>query len=112
MSEQRTTLWISLVFNDLRGMRGSYAIKNIEDYLPGLSKLYDHKMTRIEKEETKYRQHCWDILMAASLAYRPLSLSELAVLVPWSAKSDPYTIAKKCDSFLTTKEETVNLSHK
>lgn len=104
-------LWVSLVFSDLRSVRGSYAVRSISDYPSGLSMLYDHKMRRIEYEETKHQQHCKDVLVATLLAYRPLSLDELAVLVPWAADTDPYTVVEKCNSFLTVAGETVNLIH-
>jgi N-terminal domain of NWD NACHT-NTPase/NACHT domain/WD domain, G-beta repeat len=105
-------LWMSLVFKDLKTMRGQSAVKKIKDYPHSLSRLYDHKMTRIENAETKHSQHCRDVLVATSLAYRPLSLSELAVLVPWSEEIDPCTIVEECESFLTIREETVSLIHK
>jgi hypothetical protein len=105
-------LWMSLVFKDLKTMRGQYAVGTIKAYPPGLSKLYDHKMDRIENAETKHLQHCKDVLVATSLAYRPLSLSELAVLVPWSEEIDPCTIIEECESLLTIREETVSLIHK
>lgn len=104
-------LWVSLVFRDLRSVRGSYAIRTISDYPSGLSMLYDHKMSRIEGEETKHLQHCKDVLVATLLAYRPLSLDELAVLVPWAADTDPYTIVEKCSSFLAIARGTVNVVH-
>jgi hypothetical protein len=92
-------------------MRGQYAVQNVKGYPLGLPKLYDHKMTRIENEK-KHPQHCKDVLVATFLAYRPLSLSELAVLIPWSKETDPYMIVEECESFLTIREETVSLIHK
>jgi hypothetical protein len=105
-------LWVSLVFRDIQGMRGRYAAKNIKNYPPGLSKLYDHKMPRIENVQSEHLQPCKDVLAVASLAYRPLSLSELAILACLSDDTDPWMIVEKCDSFLTIKEETVYLVHK
>jgi hypothetical protein len=105
-------LWMSLVFKDLKTMRGKYALRILKDYPHGLSQLYDHKMTRIESAKTKHPQHCKDVLEAIFLAYRPLSLSELAVLVPWSEETDPQTIVGECESFLSIREETVSLIHK
>jgi N-terminal domain of NWD NACHT-NTPase/NACHT domain len=105
-------LWMSLVFKDLQSMRGQYAIKKIKDYPPGLERLYDHKMIIIKNMETKHRQQCRDVLEVISLAYRPLSLSELAVLVPWSEEIDPGTIVEECDSFLTIRKEMVSPNHK
>jgi hypothetical protein len=105
-------LWMYLVFKDLKTMRGNYGVNKIKDYPPGLAKLYDHKMSIIENVETKHRQQCRDVLVVTSLAYRPLSLSELAVLVPWSEEIDPCTIVEECDSFLTIRKEMVSLHHK
>ena len=110
---QNNFLWMHLVFKDLNDMTGPDAIQSIENYPAGLSELYDHKMTRIERANTKYQQHCWDFLIAISLAYRlPLSLSELAIFVPLQRKTDLPKIVKECGSFLTTKEKTVNVIHK
>jgi hypothetical protein len=105
-------LWISAVFKDLKTIRGPSAVQKVKDYPRGLPKLYYHKMTRIEN--AKHPQHCRDVLVATSLAYRPLTLSELAVLVPLSEETDLYTIVDECDSFLTIREETetVSLIHK
>jgi hypothetical protein len=48
--------------------------------------------------------------VATSLAYRLLSLSELAVLAGLLPEIDnPQTIVKKCSSFLITKENKVYL---
>jgi hypothetical protein len=70
-------------------------------------------MSKIEMKAMEQRQRCWDVLLAASLAHRlPLSLSELAVLVPWSGETDPYMVVRECESFLTTEGETVKVSHK
>jgi hypothetical protein len=49
--------------------------------------------------------------VAISLTYRPLSLSELAVLASMEPKIKPERIVEKCCSFLTTRENTVNLIH-
>ncbi|RMZ90111.1 hypothetical protein DV736_g2663, partial [Chaetothyriales sp. CBS 134916] len=111
-------LWVSLVFNDIKDTRGWYALQKIRSYPSGLSKLYDHKITKLNDMKTEDRQHCCDVLMAASLAYNlPLSLSELAVLVPWSAKTDPFKVVSDCNYFLTIKThtkhgKTVDVIHK
>ena len=74
------------------------------------SELYNHMMTRIKREKGKDLQHCKDVLVATSLAYRPLSLSELAVLAGLSP-TITQTIVEKCGSFLTIKDNTVYLIH-
>jgi hypothetical protein len=68
-------------------------------------------MTRIENGKMSDPQYCKNVLVATSLAYRPLSLSELTVLAGLPPKIKPQSIVKKCCSFLTTKENTVYLIH-
>jgi hypothetical protein len=68
-------------------------------------------MTRIEHESEIDQQRCKNVLVALSLVYRPLSLSELAVLAGLEPKIKPERIVEKCRLFLTTGENTVNLIH-
>lgn len=56
-------------------------------------------------------QYCKNVLVVTSLAYRPLSLSELALLAGLGPEIDPQTIVEECGSFLTTKENTIYLIH-
>lgn len=110
---QNNFLWMHLIFKELEETDGKFAKQRIQDYPPGLSELYDYKITRIEKVRMKYQQYCWDFLMVISLARRlPLSLSELAPLVPLSPGTVPRLIIKECGSFLTIEEELVNVTHK
>ncbi|EAU29406.1 predicted protein [Aspergillus terreus NIH2624] len=105
-------LWLSLVFNELRRMRGNWAVRSIKNFPSGLELLYDQKMSKIMAANPTLRQRCWDVLMVISLAYNlPLFLSELAQLVPWSNSVDPFTIVRECGSFLTTKDEAINVVH-
>ena len=104
-------LWIHLVFQDLTDIPGSLAGEIIKDYLPGLSDLYKHKISKIQNEGPDSQKRCWDILFAVSFAYRPISLCELAALVTQSL-SDLYKAVKKCDSFLTLGGESVSTIHK
>jgi hypothetical protein len=106
-----TFLWVALVFKELDSVDGSYAVEIIEMIPPGLSELYDHMMTRIENGKMRDPHYCKNVLVATSLAYRPLSLSELAILAGLPPKINPQTIVVKCGSFLTTKEKTVYLIH-
>jgi hypothetical protein len=117
---EKTFLWVALVFKaldeedeDLNPVHGSYAPEIVKEIPPGLSDLYDHMMTRIEKGKRRDPQYCKNVLLAATLAYRPLSLRELAVLAGLRPKSDPepQTIVNQCGSFLATNEETVSLIH-
>jgi hypothetical protein len=106
-----TFLWVALVFKALDSVEGWDAVDIIKKIPPGLSKLYDHMMTRIEDGNEENRQRCKNVLVVTSLAYRPLSLPELTVLAGLLPKVNPETIVKKCGSFLTIKKKTVYLIH-
>ncbi|KAK9769765.1 putative NACHT domain-containing protein [Seiridium cardinale] len=105
-------LWVYLVFQDLQEMRGPWALQNIQDYPSGLSKLYDVKFERIESKEMAHLTYCKDVLLIMSIAYRPLAISELVMLCPWSAELDPYAFVRKCGAFLSVEEDIVSVSHK
>jgi hypothetical protein len=103
-------LWVALVFKRLEKVHGQLALENIKDMPPGLSELYDHMMTRIEKVEMIHPPDCKKVLMAISLAYRRLTLPELAVLASLRLEITQ-TAVEECGSFLTTTENTVSLIH-
>src|SRR5271155_5503029 len=106
-----TFLWVALVFKELDSVDGWDAVEIIEKIPPGLSELYDHMITRVENGKMRDPQYCENVLVATSLAYRPLSLSELGILAGLPPKINPQTIVVKCGLFLTTKEKTVYLIH-
>ncbi|KAK5989962.1 Vegetative incompatibility protein HET-E-1 [Cladobotryum mycophilum] len=81
-----TFLWVALVFKKLEKINAWDAIKTIEK-IP------------------------LDVLVATSLAYRPLSLPELSVLAGLSTDVDVKIIVEECGSFLTISGETVYLIH-
>ncbi|RYP73127.1 hypothetical protein DL769_004288 [Monosporascus sp. CRB-8-3] len=113
-----TFLWVALVFKeldagveDLNPVHGAYALEIIKEIPPGLSKLYNHMLTKIEKGTRSDPQYCKNALVAIVLTYRPLTLSELAVLAGLPSNMHPRTVVKKCGSFLTIKQQTVYLIH-
>jgi hypothetical protein len=115
---ENTFLWVALVFKELDAedgslnhVHGTYAVEIIKEIPSGLSKLYNHMMARIEKGMRRDPQYCKGVLAVATLALRPLSLSELAVLAGMPRNMDPRTIVRKCGSFLMTRGETVFLIH-
>ncbi|KAH0555896.1 hypothetical protein GP486_006161, partial [Trichoglossum hirsutum] len=115
---ENTFLWVSLAFRELDRadrngipVHGMYAFDIIERLPSGLSELYGHIMARVEEGIERDPQYCKNVLVATVLAYRPLTLSELVVLADLPPGMDPRTIVKKCGSFLTVSEDTVNLIH-
>lgn len=103
-------LWVALAFKVLDTVHGHSAVKRIREIPPGLSKLYDHMMTRIESGELLDPQDCKTVLAATTLSFRPLSLYELAALVDLPLDVAE-TAIEMCGSFLTVIGEKVNLIH-
>ncbi|KAL4928092.1 WD40 repeat domain-containing protein [Aspergillus undulatus] len=77
----------------------------------GLDKLYDDLMNKIEKEQESSVQFCKNVLVAACLAHRPLSLPEVGVCAGLPARVPAAVIAGKYGSFLVTRDDTVYPIH-
>lgn len=114
---ENTFLWVALVFKELDKedgyqivVDGMYALDIVRETPSGLSQLYDYMMDKIERGVRKDCEYCKNVLVAATLAFRPLTLSELRVLAQLP-DSIPATIVRKCGSFLTVQNETVYLIH-
>ncbi|RYP60388.1 hypothetical protein DL771_010531 [Monosporascus sp. 5C6A] len=107
---ENTFLWVALAFKVLGTVHGRYAAKRITEMPPGLSELYDHMMNRIEAGQMIEPQDCKTVLVVTSLAFRPLSISELSVLadLPLDVAE---TAIEMCGSFLTITKGTVSLIH-
>ncbi|CAG8363197.1 unnamed protein product [Penicillium salamii] len=115
---ENTFLWVALMFKELDAgyeslnpVHGAYALEIVRNIPSGLSKVYDHIMKRIEAGVWKDPTYCKAVLMAVYLAFRPLDLSELAILADIPLKMSPRSIVQKCGSFLTIKKDTVFLVH-
>lgn len=90
-----TFLWVALVFKELDEVEGYDAVEIIQKIPPDLSEVYDHIMTRIENGKMNDPQYCKNVLVATSLAYRPLSLPELAVLARLPSKVKPQMVVER-----------------
>ncbi|EAW20787.1 NACHT and WD40 domain protein [Aspergillus fischeri NRRL 181] len=106
-----TFLWVALAFKELDGVDGWDAVETIQRIPSGLSNVYELIMAQIEKGSPENQKRCKNILVAVILAYRTLSLPELAVLAGLQPKINPRTIVEKCGSFLTISGQTVSLIH-
>ncbi|GFF84756.1 vegetative incompatibility protein HET-E-1 [Aspergillus udagawae] len=106
-----TFLWVALAFKELNGVDGWDAVETIQRIPSGLSNVYELIMAQIEKGSPENQKRCKNILVAVVLAYRTLSLPELAVLAGLHPKINPRTIVEKCGSFLTMSGQTVSLIH-
>ncbi|EHK47241.1 hypothetical protein TRIATDRAFT_217787 [Trichoderma atroviride IMI 206040] len=114
---ENTFLWVALVFKELDKedgfqivVDGMYALDIVGETPSGLSQLYDYIMNKIEKGLRQDCKFCKNVLVAATLAFRPLALSELRVLAQLP-DNVPATIIRKCGSFLVVQDETAYLIH-
>ncbi len=115
---ENTFLWVWFVFKELGKtnkfgkllLNGKDALGKTKEFPAGLSDLYGHIMDMIDGGQVGYPHYCKNVLAAATLALRPLTLSELAILADLPLDM-PQTIVEDCGSFLTVNEETVNLIH-
>ncbi|KAL7919851.1 WD40-repeat-containing domain protein [Trichoderma austrokoningii] len=114
---ENTFLWVALVFKELDKedgyqivVHGMYALEIVRETPSGLSRLYDYMMEKIEKGLRKDCEYCKNVLVATTLAFRPLTLAELRVLAQLP-DSIVAAIVRKCASFLTVQDKTVYLIH-
>ena len=110
-----TFLWVALAFKSLQTknqgiINGHYALERIKEMPPGLMDLYNHLAYRLQEIETVRPQDCKEVLAAAIIAFRPLSLAELASIVDLSPDVTEVAV-EECASFLTMRKNTVSLIH-
>lgn len=105
-----TFLWVALAFKALGKRNGRYAVDIMSEMPSGLSELYEHMMSRIEKSETMEPVDCKKVLKAVFLAFRPLSVSELSTLTGLELGSIQDAV-QECGSFFTRTNDIVNLIH-
>ncbi|KAI0593459.1 NACHT domain-containing protein [Biscogniauxia sp. FL1348] len=111
-----TFLWAALVIQELETTKIWNVLDVLNDMPPGLDKLYERMMSQIRKLGKKDLQFCQQVLSAATLAYRPLLLDEIAVLseLPEEISNNVeyiQEIVAICGSFLTIRDDYVYLVH-
>lgn len=86
-------LWARLVFDQIRGLPSPEAIKESLQGAPqGLDDMLYHVFKRLEVDENMHRSYLCDLLSWVFCAYRPLTISELFVLLHISAGQQCYMI--------------------
>lgn len=106
-----TFLWVAFAFQELEETHGEKALDRIKALPSDLEGFYDHTMDRIENEKVRSAPDCKKLLRTVFLTYRPVTLSELAVLADLNSMSFARKIVKDCRSFLTIREDMVSLIH-
>lgn len=111
-----TFLWVALVAQQLEMIDSWDVLSVIEELPPGLDEIYGRMMVQINQYKRQNPQFCRQVLSAAILVYRPLRLTEMAVLsgLPQNISNDLGSVNKlvaMCGSFLTVRDGYVYLIH-
>jgi hypothetical protein len=109
-----TFLWVALVCQELSSTSGWKAQQKLKAFPSGLDALYQQMMDQIRNSEDA--ELCQSILAVVSIAYRPITLEELASIVDLpddiAGEDDVLTeIIGLCGSFLTLRERTITFVH-
>jgi hypothetical protein len=105
-----TFLWVALVCENLKNITRGRTLLRLNSFLPGLDPLYERMMTQICYSEDS--ELCIQILAAVATVFRPITLSELMLLVmALQDMSDDIEslqeIIRLCGSFLTVRNSTI-----
>ena len=111
-----TFLWVALVCQNLETVSRRKTIAKLSDFPPGLDDLYGRMVERIRNWDTDDATLCKHILAAILLAYRPLTLKELASVVDTlEDMSNDLELLREivglCGSLLTVREDTIYIVH-
>ena len=112
-----TFLWVALVCHELRTVQSINAKKYLLDLPSGLSELYRRIMQQVRNnKDNELAAFALEILRSVTVAFRPLSLEELAVTagLPKEVHHNLKILAKyadQCGSFLTIRRNTVHFVH-
>lgn len=112
-----TFLWVALVVRELEKPECWDPLQVVQEAPEDLYQFYDRMMTQIENLAARNSEMCRRMLAIATLAYRPLSLTELGSLcaLTTSQGSALAKISRKlvamCGSFLTVRDDQVYLVH-
>lgn len=111
-----TFLWVALVCKELRDVE-KWDIPQVLTELPSdLEALYARMIEQIRQLKRGNTKLCFQVLSIATLAFRPLSLQEVAALadLPDQFSRDPQSLSRlvdMCGLFFTIQGETVYFIH-
>ena len=109
-----TFLWVAIVWRELEGAVN--VIEVAEGMPKGLGKLYDRAMGRLEGLGRSDSDFCRRVLSTATLAYRPIHISEIGLLagLPDDISSNMEMvreIVNRCGSLLLVRKDRVYIIH-
>ncbi|KAJ5708529.1 NACHT-domain-containing protein [Penicillium malachiteum] len=104
-----TFLWAALVCLELENVKDLEAQEISSKFPNDLNSLYNLMVKRIDQLRPHRKGTCYQILSIVSLAYHPLTLSQLAILSDFESvipdEGDIKDILEECGSFLAQHEE-------
>ncbi|KAJ5899031.1 hypothetical protein N7495_003775 [Penicillium taxi] len=114
LNSQGTFLWVALVCQNLERALSRQAVKKLKTFPLGLNALYGRMIDQVHKSEDA--ELCKEVLAIMVAVYRPITLSELPLLL--EASDDDYDdqeslseIIAICGSFLTLRGDTILFVH-
>ncbi|EEU38120.1 uncharacterized protein NECHADRAFT_48128 [Fusarium vanettenii 77-13-4] len=111
-----TFLWVALVCQDIKECSRRTVLSALKAFPPGLDSLYEKMVDRIRRLNKDDAKLCYEILAIVTVAYRPLTLVELASLVqPPEEESDDEEFLEedieRCGSFLAVRDGIIYFVH-
>jgi hypothetical protein len=109
-------LWVALVVEELETVQ-SWDVQQVIDEVPeGLDELYGRMTKQIDQHKRRDPELCRLVLLAVTLANRPLFLLELGLVSGLPDRmsgnvEDLQTVVKMCGSFLTVRDGRVFIIH-
>jgi hypothetical protein len=108
-----TFLWVALVCENLRWAPKLNVPKKLADFPPGLGSLYQRMIDQISASDSA--KICLQVLAVTAVLYRPVTITELVVLVEQLKDADDLESMQEiiglCGSFLTLRVDTVYFVH-
>jgi hypothetical protein len=113
LNADNTFLWVALVCQDLKTTPKWNVLKKLALFPPKLDSLYKRMMDQIS--ESDGAEICQQVLASTAILYRPVTISELVVLVEQLEDLDDLELVQEivgfCGSFLTLRDDTVYFVH-
>ncbi|PHH53425.1 Vegetative incompatibility protein HET-E-1 [Ceratocystis fimbriata CBS 114723] len=107
-----TFLWVSLVCHELSNCRKRHTPDTLKSFPAGLNALYERMVKQIF--DSRDAKTCRDIIAQVFIAYRPLTLEELYVLVESLEnieRQELEELVAQCGSFLTIHNNDISFVH-
>ncbi|KAH0562762.1 hypothetical protein GP486_002591 [Trichoglossum hirsutum] len=104
---ESTFLWVALVCNHLKFISRLNVMTELNKFPPGLKPLYERMMRMIEDQDENTSRQCKQVLRAVTIAYRPLALEELALVVGLHGRpiDDIRQLVRLCGSYVILHDE-------